>query len=253
VIGTALASTVAAATVLSNPNVTPAVGMTATAFTFAVGVIASGPLAVTAEVSDGTTVQLAVVSGSATNCTYAGSASLPAGTWTVTFVADGQGTGGNDDAIDLPTPIVVTPGGPPPPTPTATQTPTPTAIPTPTATARATPTPRPNPTPRPGTPGPTPTPAPGATPQSPGSTASQSTGGDTDPTPTTDERASTDAPSAAERASAHPSASIAPALAEGRGGFGPLPWVVLGGTMAGSGAAVLGVQLARRRARARTG
>ena len=169
----AFASPAAAATTPSNPTVAPPGGTTASVFTFSVSVVADNAVEVTAEVSDGTTVSLSHFSGSAPDGTYRGSVSLPAGTWTVTFVADGPGGGSNDDSIALPTPIIVLPGGPPP-----TPAPTPTATATPTPTPTSPPTPRPpTPTPRPATPGATPAPAPGDTPAPTDPGASPTAGG----------------------------------------------------------------------------
>jgi hypothetical protein len=74
---------------LLNPAVTPATGTTATVFALSVNYrsLAGNPAnAVTATVA-GTTVPLSLVSGSATDGTWTGTTTLPAGSWIVTFHA----------------------------------------------------------------------------------------------------------------------------------------------------------------------
>jgi hypothetical protein len=250
----AVVSPVGAATTLSNPEAVPAAGTTATTFVLSVHVVATAdPVSVTAEVSDGSVVGLSLSGGSARNGTYSGSTSLPVGTWAVTFRFDGHGVGSNDATMDLPTPIVVIPGGPPPtpaPTPPPTPvppTPTPAATPRPTVGQTSTPRPTPRATPGLGTPVPTPPPDdPAATPGSVTPAAAPSVA----PRPVSPTPGGTlfsPTPPAGEAPSLSPGGSIAPEPTTAGGGIGPLPWIALGGTLAGSGALVLGRQFALQR------
>jgi hypothetical protein len=150
-----------AASVLTDGNVSPTSGTTATAFTFSVHYTSTdSPVrpaqAVWAEVG-GVTVALIKVSGSAHDGTWQGPpatlppATLPAGTWQVTFHAT---TSSDPQPDPLPGPMVTVTE--PPPTPTPAPTPQPTAAPTPLPPAPSPPT---NPPPAP-VPAPLPTPPP---------------------------------------------------------------------------------------------
>ena len=106
---------------LLSPSVSPAAGTTATIFAFSVRYEGRDPaLSIVATVG-GQTVALGLVSGTTTSGAYSGASALPAGTWTVTFIADAER--GNDPVVaggtvqvvaptPVPTPI------PPPPAPT---------------------------------------------------------------------------------------------------------------------------------------
>ena len=201
---------VRAADGLENGTVSPGEGTTATEFTFTVDYTGNNPVPpeVFAEVA-GARVDMppqgVYVPG--VIVTYSAVTTVPAGSWQVTFRADHAP--GPSDELEGPTIVVQGPPTPPPtpaPTPVPTATPRPTPAPTPVPTA--TPTPSPTPTPR----------------ETPG-------GGIFSPSPTP-----TDEPSA----SATPEPEIEPTSAE-RIGFGPLVMLFIGGTMAGSGAAFLGV------------
>ncbi len=150
--------------------VTPGAGTTTTSFTFQVG-FSSSPArnaeSVRAEiVGAGVTLDLALTDGTAAAGTWAGSTTLPAGTWSVRFSA--AVAQGNQPNLTLSNAVVVTQATPPP-TPTATAPPPSTAPPTPRPTA--TPSPR---TPRP-TPRATETPSASATASSSGSPAASGT------------------------------------------------------------------------------
>ncbi len=229
-----------AASVLSDASVTPTSGTTSTVFTFGVHYASTGSPAqpassVSAQVGS-VVVALVRVSGSANDGTWQGTATLPAGTWSVIFSAV---------SASPPTPLSgpdVTVTGPPAPTPTPTPSPTPqpTAAPTPTPSRRRT---RPRlPRRRRGRP-PAPTPPP--------------TDG---PTPTQGQSAS---PAASESGSSSPSASESPTrIAGGDDGPSATPgpadaaadeappargsmlatFLIVGGTMSLAGAIVLARQ-----------
>lgn len=115
---------------LSNGSVTPGSGTTATTFTFSVQFQSDSgaAAAVTASVAN-RTVAMGLVAGQPDNGTFRGSATLPAGSWPVTFEADADR--GNNPTLSGPT-VTVTSGATPPPT--APPTPRPTAAPTPVPT-----------------------------------------------------------------------------------------------------------------------
>lgn len=130
---------------LSGGSVSPGSGTTQTAFTFSVVYRSERDFAATGVVAlvAGRTVALALVSGTATAGTYRGSATLPVGTWPVTFQA--QATQGPDATLAGPTVVVSAPATPRPvpatPTPTpkpAAATPAPTPPPAATATVGVT-------------------------------------------------------------------------------------------------------------------
>lgn len=246
----ACASTPArAASVLSDGSVTPTSGTTATAFTFSVHYTSTDSPTRPAQAAwaqvGSVTVTLVKVSGSAHNGTWQGTATLPAGTWQVTFHAT---TSSDPQPEPLLGPIVIV--TPPPPTPTPSPTPAPTATPTqppPTPSPPTDPTPRPLPVPQP-TPPPTddddptrtqppsPSPAPSATgsarPRTPAPTPTRSADEDDDPagTPGISDPAVDD--------EATPPGSMLASL------------LIVGGTMSLAGAAVLARQLfVSRRAR----
>jgi hypothetical protein len=139
----ATASTpVRAASLLSDGSVTPTSGTTATAFTFSVHYTSTDSptrpaQAVWAQVDD-VTVTLIKVSGSAHDGTWQGTATLPVGTWQVTFHAT---TSGDPQPQPLPGPVVTVAEppptaapAPPPPAPLPTNPPPPPLpIPQPTA------------------------------------------------------------------------------------------------------------------------
>jgi hypothetical protein len=109
--------------VLSNGSVTPTSGTTATTFVFTVDY--SGEAAsVTASVAN-RTVTMSLISGQLTNGRFRGTASLPAGSWPVTFHADAER--GKDPSLpgprvtvaSLATPLPTSqPTSPPTPAPT---------------------------------------------------------------------------------------------------------------------------------------
>jgi hypothetical protein len=131
-----------AASVLSDGSVTPLSGTTATAFSFSVHYTSDGSparpaQAVWAQVG-GAIVTLSKVSGSSHDGIWQGTASLPAGTWQVTFHAS---TSGDPQPDPLSGPIVtVTQAPPPPPTPQPTAPPVPVPpVPPPSTTPEPTP------------------------------------------------------------------------------------------------------------------
>ena len=243
------ASPVAAANELRNGSVTPTLGTTQTTFAFSVDYVTpsaqQAASSVTAVVGPAS-VGLRLTAGTATDGTWTGQSTLPAGTWQVTFVAATQGS---DPTLAGPTVVVV--GPPPTATPTPVPTPPPTATPPP-----ATPTPAPtaNP-PRPtGTPPPTfGPPIPSGTPDA--SAQATPTGS---PSPSRSARATPSASATgAASESARPSGAGAPSLpspsaqaAEGSSDTagGTNPWLFVGGGLAFLGALILGDQLLLRRA-----
>ena len=219
---------VRAASVLSDASVTPTTGTTATVFTFSVHYTSTGSPAqpagsVWADVA-GTTVALGKVSGSAHDGTWQGTATLPAGTWPVTFNASS-----GDPPAPLPGPIV-TVSGPPPPTPSPT--PAPTQPPTPQPTSPPTPRPAPQPTPPPTAPG-DPTEAPASPSTVPSDAGSASPTATASPSRTADE-------SADPSATAEPTDLAADDTATPASMFASL--LIVGGTMSLAGAAVLARQ-----------
>lgn len=215
--GLALPDDAAAADELRNGAASPPEGTTQTVFTFSVE-YAGNPADLPTVVArlGSTEVPLSLASGIPSAGTYAGSATLPAGSWQVQFRADNL-RGGNA-VLNGPSILVrdVTPAPQPTPAPTAPPpTPAPaTAVPTmaPTATPTATPTPTATAEETPG-----------------GALLPRSRGASPTPTPS---------PSGA-------------ALAAGRIGTGALVLLFIGGTMAGTGAAILGVLWSGRRTAAR--
>lgn len=205
---------------LDNGRVDPPTGTTQTVFTFKVDFTGNERIlsAVYADVA-GLRVQMEPETPDliTETMTYVGTSSLPAGEWQVIFRAEAPGIEPHEGPI-----VRVTDAATPAPTPQPTPAPTPTPVPTPP------PTPTPVPTP---TPSPTPTPTPDETPG----------GGLFSPTP-----------SASATPTAEPSESATPEAEEQPGGgarieFGPLALLFIGGTAAGSGAALLGVQWLGRR------
>jgi hypothetical protein len=120
---------------LSNGSVSPSSGWTTTTFVFSVTYTSTtGSTATAVALAGNKTVPLALVVGTSANGTFRGSASLPAGTWPVTFQA--TATKGNSPTLVGPTVVVLTPTPAPKPTPRSTPvaTPRPTPSPTPVAT-----------------------------------------------------------------------------------------------------------------------
>lgn len=235
------AQMLAAGNVLSNGSVTPTSGTVATTFAFAVD-YASGQgfaaTAVWAEVA-GTTVTLALVSGSADDGTFSGSSSLPAGSWPVTFRADA--VQGSDPTLAGPTLTVIDPNATPPPTSTPRPTPRPSPTPRPTAAPTVRPPPPPTQGPVPSAPAPSPsgTVAPDGTPrQTPGAS------GSTSATPTGQPSSSAMARSPAS--SPEPSAQE-PDPTDDASTIPRSPWLLVGSGMSAIGAAILAGQWARRR------
>jgi hypothetical protein len=244
------ASPVAAATPLRNGSVTPALGTTQTSFAFSVDYVTPSPQqaasSVTAVVGP-TSVGLTLTTGTATDGTWTGQSTLPAGTWQVTFVA---ATAGSDPTLSGPTVVVV--GPPPSATPTPAPTPRPTASPRPTANPTPAPTRTPIPPP---TAAPIPTfgpPIPSGTPAASGRptpTGSPSGSGPARPTPSASAAgASESARPSAATGSSLPSPSAAPAEASKDPGLGANPWLFVGGGLAFVGAVIIGDQMALRRA-----
>ena len=233
---------------LSGGMVTPPNGTTNTTFSFTVDYFSdSGQEAtlVWATVA-GETVTLALLNGDLDDGRFRGSASLPVGTWPVTFEATSQGV----DPVDLPGPtVVVTPAQTPQPTPTPPPTPAPTPVPT------AVPTPTSNPG------GPTPRPTPGVTPPT-GTTAQPTVSVPVGSSPRATATASSGTPlpgvATARPADSGPDTGIVesptpaaePADASTDGG-GRVPLIVLGGSLAAAGVGVLAVQLMGWRKRRR--
>jgi hypothetical protein len=236
---------VRAASVLSDGSVTPTSGTTATAFTFSVHYTSTDSpprpaQAVWAQVGS-LTITLIKVSGSAHDGTWQGSATLPAGTWQVTFHAM---TSGDPQPEPLFGPMVTVTEPPPTPQPTAAPAPPPPAPPPPVNLA-----PQPLPVPQPTAPrtlddGPTQTrpPSPSPTPSASGSARSRTPV----PTPSStaemdDDPSGTPNPSdlAAEDTAPPPGSILASLL-------------IIGGTMSLAGAAVLARQWqVSRKARSR--
>ena len=201
---------------LSNGRVEPPTGTTETVFTFKVDFTGNERIlsAVYADVA-GMRLQLEPENENfiAETMTYVGTSPLTAGEWPVIFTTDANGV----EPLEGPT-VTVTDAATPQPTPQPTPSPRPTPPPTPT----------PVPTP---TPSPTPTPTPEETPG----------GGLFSPTPSP-----TATPTLEPSESATPEAEDQPS-GGARIEFGPLAMLFVGGTAAGSGAALLGVQWLGRR------
>ena len=241
------ASPVAAADELRNGSVTPASGTTQTSFAFSVDYVTPSPQqaasSVTALVGPAS-VGLALTAGSATNGTWTGQSTLPAGTWQVTFVAETQGS---DPTLIGPTVVVV--GPPPTATPTPMPTPPPTATPPP-ATPTAAPTPIPPPT---GAPPPTfGPPIPGGTPAASElatPTVSASASRSASPTPSASATGANETPRpSGAGAPGFPSPSAAPAEESSDTEATTNSWVFVGGGLAFLGALILGDQWLLRRA-----
>ena len=249
-----VASPVAAANELTNGSVTPALGTTQTSFAFSVDYQTSSPQQAASSVTvivGPASVGLALTAGTATNGTWTGQSTLPAGTWQVTFVADIQGS---DPTLVGPTVVVV--GPVPTPTPSPVPTPTPTATPPPPPTPTAVPTPSPpgptaapNPTFGPPLPSAAPTPSGSATP-----TPSASRSSSARPTPSASASA-TDAEESGRPSGggspSRPSASATPADAPRDSAGATNPWLFVGGGLAFLGALILGDQWLLRRSERR--
>ena len=238
-----------AASVLSAASATPTSGTTATSFQFSVAYNSSNPVrnaqSVWADVGS-VTVPLILASGNTHAGTWTGNATLPVGSWQVTFHAT---IAADPQPEPLAGPIVTVSLAP---TPTPTPTPAPTPRPTPRPTAAPTPTP-PAPslpagaTPPPNQPGPQPTQPtqpPGDT-DDPEATSNRSS----DPSPTGSVLAGTPGPKATARdedeapvESPDPSASAADAAQDPPRGSLLAPLLFVGGAMSLVGAAVLGRQ-----------
>ncbi len=119
---------------LFGPTASPTSGGTSTVFSFGVHYVGAYPATSVTAVAGTRTIALSLTSGSADDGTYAGSSTLPAGTWTITFHA--VATKGNSPSLTGPT---VTVAAPPAPTKTAAPRPaaTPAATPVPTPAAPA--------------------------------------------------------------------------------------------------------------------
>lgn len=199
---------------LRNGSVTPPGGTTLDTFVFRVEYAVNNPLTIPevwAEV-DGSRIDMQPEGPPdllGDSIGYVGSTSLPAGEWPVTFFANAVGE--SEDSLQGPTVVVRAP---------ATPTPSPTPTPTPTPTLSPTPSPTPTPT---ATPSPTPTPTPSPSPDgTPG-------GGVFTPSPTPNET-----PSATPEPVDEAPASVRIELL-------PLAMLFIGGTVAGSCAAMLAV------------
>jgi hypothetical protein len=222
---------------LSDGSVTPTTGTHQTVFVFRVRYASSQGFAATSVSADvaNTTVPMTLVTGSETEGTYEGAATLPAGTWSVVFQADAaQGT----DPV-LPGPTVTVIGPSPPPTPT----PAPTPRRTPRPTPRPTVAPIPPATPRPTSPVFEP---PETLPQATASPSSAQTGtpspspspeGET-PHPTRSQAAATPSGTPSET----PAASASVPEGQEPNGSGRGAWLILGGALTVTGAAILCLQ-----------
>lgn len=125
---------------LFGPTASPTSGGTSTVFTFGVHYVGAHPATSVTAVAGTRTIALSLTSGSADDGTYAGSSTLPAGTWTITFHA--VATKGNSPSVTGPTLTVAAPAATPRPTPAPTAAPPApgkTAAPRPAATPAATP------------------------------------------------------------------------------------------------------------------
>lgn len=195
-------------------------GTTETVFTFSVRFTNHGPdiaKGIVAEIGDRFSVTLERPDSYPLDGTWVGLSTLPEGEWPVRFIA----TTLNDEVMTEEGPtVVVRPADPTaPPTSAPTATPPPTEAPTPPPTQQPTPTPSLT-----ATPSPTPTPTPRATPG--GALYSPTPTPTAEPTEEPIEHVSTEQPG---------------------DGSSWLAWVFLGATMAGSGAAYLGILLVKRR------
>jgi hypothetical protein len=238
-----------AASVLSAGSVSQISGTTATAFDFSVAYNSSNPvrnaLSVWAE-AGGVTVPLSLASGNTHAGTWAGSSTLPVGSWQVAFHATIAADPQPEPFVG---PIVTVSQAPtPPPTPTLAPTPRPTprptAAPTPAAPAPSPPT---GATPPPNLPGQQPT-QPIQPPDDTDDAASTSNPSSA-PSPTGSVLAGTPGPNAtapdeveAPVDSPEPSASSADAAQDPPRGSLLAPLLFVGGTMSLVGAAVLGRQ-----------
>lgn len=247
-----------AAGTLANGSVSPGTGSTATSFLFTIDYVSTNnddPARVWVDVGGTDEVDLLLVSGTAVDGTYQGSAFVTAGIHALTFLADVNGplhamlAGPTLTVTAGPTPPPTPPPAPgptPPPTPVATPVPTapPTPLPpgvTPRPTARPTPLP-PGATPNPATPTAEASPAGSDPASSAGSTASEVPGASAGAS----DLPSGESPSAA---SGSPGPSAEPDVPGQAGGMGRLGWLVLGGATSMAGAFVLGRQWwIRRRA-----
>lgn len=133
---------------LRQPAVNPTSGTTATVFAFTVRYTSTAndpALSVTASIP-GLTIPMAMTSGTPTDGIWSASATLPAGSWTVTYAANAQLL---NDPTRTVGPIQVAPAPTPTasPTPVATPTPVPTAPPTPPPVVPTPPPPPPLPAP----------------------------------------------------------------------------------------------------------
>jgi hypothetical protein len=252
---------------LSNGEVSPHSGTTATPFTFTVDYDRTqSPQAVTALLDGGNPITLELISGNPNNGTYGATTTLPAGTWTVSFEA----TAPSNPATSGPTLTVTTAGGSqtPAPTPMPTSTPVPTSTPGPTATATPTATTRPSSAPTPTTGATAPPPTTGGAPSP--TPAGGVLGGGSSPGPTPEDG---EAPAGTARATPAPSGGVSaggtshragasPAAAPNEPGEGPetaatergrIPpaaiMLFVGGAISISGAATLGFLTLRARSR----
>jgi hypothetical protein len=120
---------------LSNPAVSPTNGDTATTFSFSVHYVGTHDATTVTALAGGRTIVLSLTSGTALDGYYAGSSTLPAGTWTAAFAAIAPK--GNSPSIIGPmvTVTAVIPSSPPgiTPAPIATPAVVPTAAPQATA------------------------------------------------------------------------------------------------------------------------
>jgi hypothetical protein len=224
------------ANVLSNGTVTPTSGTASTPFTFSVDFLSQSGQKATRVWADvaGQPITLLLTSGTSEDGTFEGIATLPAGSWPVTFMANSQG----QDPADLPGPTLVVTA---PPTPQPTPTPVPTSVPTPRPTAAPTPT---------ATSGvSTPRPTPRVT-RPPGETAQPTPANSGTPLPgVATAHAADSGPGGEIVGSSTPGAE--PANASTDGGGGRVPLLVLGGSLAAVGVGVLAVQLMGWRKRRR--
>ena len=109
---------------LLSPSVSPGAGTPATTFFFSVRYEGRDPATSIVATVGGQTVGLTLVSGTTSSGTYSGASQLPAGTWTVTFIADAErgndpvAAGGTVQVVaptPVPTPIPPPPAATPPP------------------------------------------------------------------------------------------------------------------------------------------
>ncbi|HJP72095.1 MAG TPA: hypothetical protein VJ975_10280 [Candidatus Limnocylindria bacterium] len=249
---------VAATTSLPNRLVTPNPATVGSPVTFSVDYSSVPPQpkdaasveAVLVRASDQTniTVPLTRQGGSLRSATWTGSSTVPIGTWQVTFRAtdiDGVLTTADADAA------LIVNAPPPSPTPTSTTAPTPTATGTPTPVPTPlTPGMTPAPTVRPTTAARAPSPVPTAPPSATASASAVATASPV-PSATASNQETSETPDVSPSVGQSDELEPQAAQVDADAGSSLVPWLVLGGGMATTGATILVAQavVVRRRRR----